>query len=278
MTPKMLSRPHSCCWRARPGRSGTTTRWAAGCIALPGGLRFRSSRTPRRRDHERRAAGRTGEATELKPWHDDTAAVIHQEIDRLPERYRRPIVLCFLEDMTYQQAADQLHWSEATTRGRLARGAGAAARRLSRRGVTLAGVAAPAPVPAALLRSAVRSARHLALGKSATAASATTIVLMKQAARGMMIARFKAIGAAALLVAALSGLVAALAAASINGDDRMPAASPQIMKGGPARAVGAAPARPEKGQTIPIRGRVLMPDDQPAAGRRSSSWSTCRGR
>ncbi len=47
--------------------------------------------------------------------------MIHQEIDRLPDRYRRPVVLCYLEDMTYQQAARHLHWSEATTRGRLAR-------------------------------------------------------------------------------------------------------------------------------------------------------------
>ena len=41
--------------------------------------------------------------------------------DRLPERFRKPIVLCYLEEMTYQQAASQLSWSEGTTRGRLAK-------------------------------------------------------------------------------------------------------------------------------------------------------------
>ena len=75
----------------------------------------------RRRDQERRAAEQAGEPIASGAWHDDTAAVIHQEIDRLPDRYRRPVVLCYLEDLTYQQAADQLRWSEATTRGRLAR-------------------------------------------------------------------------------------------------------------------------------------------------------------
>ncbi len=223
----------------------------------------------RRRDQERRAAERSGEAIAPDSWHDDTAAVIHQEIDRLPDRYRRPVVLCYLEDMTYQQAASHLRWSEATTRGRLAQARELLRARLSRRGVTLAGVAAPgaaAPVPAALLRSAVRSACHLALGESATAASATTIVLMKQAARGMMIARLEAIGAAALLVAALTGLAAALAAAAVGGDDRMPAAPPQVMKGGPAPDVAAAPTRPGKGETMPICGRVLAPDGRPAAG------------
>ena len=43
--------------------------------------------------------------------------MIRQEIDSLPERYRKPIVLCYLEEMTYEQAAGQLRWSEATTRG-----------------------------------------------------------------------------------------------------------------------------------------------------------------
>ena len=68
----------------------------------------------------RRRAGRRADRGP-GPARDDTAAVIHQEIDRLPDRYRRPVVLCYLEDMTYQQAADQLRWSEATTRGRLCR-------------------------------------------------------------------------------------------------------------------------------------------------------------
>ena len=152
------------------------------------------------------------------------------------------------------------------------RGAGAAARPADPRGVTLAGgrlAGAPAgrggPGGAAAGRPSA-SARHLALGESAAAVSSTTIVLMKQAARGMMIARLKAVAAAALLVAALTGLATALAATGIGGDDRMPAASPQVMKGGPAPAVAAAPARPSKGETMPIRGRVLTPDGKPAAG------------
>ena len=75
----------------------------------------------RRRDQERRAAEKAGvRRTSGKP-EDDTYRVIHQEIDRLPERYRKPIILCYLENMTYQQAASHLRWSEGTTQGRLAR-------------------------------------------------------------------------------------------------------------------------------------------------------------
>ena len=135
----------------------------------------------RRRDQERRAAERAGEPIASGPARDDTAAVIHQEIDRLPDRYRRPVVLCYLEDMTYQQAADQLRWSEATTRGRLARARDLLRARLTRRGVTLAGTglilaggATPGTasvVPAALLQATVRAARYIGLGETAAAVS-----------------------------------------------------------------------------------------------------------
>ncbi|MHB1561612.1 MAG: RNA polymerase sigma factor, partial [Isosphaeraceae bacterium] len=94
----------------------------------------------RRRDQERRAVEHAGEPLDREDGHDDTAAVIHQEIERLPEHYRRPVVLCYLEDMTYQQAADHLQWSEATTRGRLSRARDLLRSRLTRRGITLAGM------------------------------------------------------------------------------------------------------------------------------------------
>jgi len=221
-----------------------------------------------RRVQERRAAERTEEAIAPDAWHDDTAAVIHQEIDRLPEHYRRPIILCYLEDMTYPQAARHLHWSEATTRGRLARARDLLRTRLTRRGVTLAGIVWPgmaATVPSALRNAVARTARQLALGESA-AVSTTTIALMKQAARGMMIAQFQAVAVATLLVAALTGLATALAGAGIGDDPRIPAGSRQVMKDGPAPAVTAAPSQAGKGEMTSIHGRVLAPDGKLAEG------------
>jgi RNA polymerase sigma factor (sigma-70 family) len=218
----------------------------------------------RRRDLERRAAGRTGEAIAPASWHDDSATVIHQEIDRLPERYRQPVVLCYLEDMTYQQAADHLRWSEATTRGRLARARDLLRSRLSRRGVTLAGIASPgaaATVPAALRDAAVRAARHLALGESA-AVSSTTVALVRQAARAMMLARLKAIAAAALVVAAVTGL----AAMGIGDDRPRPAGSQRVSKVDPAPRAATEPAKAVEGETIAFRGWVADPAGKPAAG------------
>jgi len=227
-----------------------------------------------RRNQERRAAERAGEPIMYGPVRDDTAAVIHQEIDRLPERYRRPVVLCYLEDMTYQQAADQLRWSEATTRGRLARARDLLRTRLTRRGVTLAGAglslaAGSSPsmasaVPAALLRASVRAARHIGLGESAAVAavSSAAIVLMKHAARTMMIARLKAIAAAALIVSTLTGLATGLTATVIANPEGLP----QLANGSPASRAVAGQAKVVERETIEFRGRVLAPDGKPAEG------------
>jgi hypothetical protein len=64
----------------------------------------------------------------------------------LPERYRSPLVLCYLEGLTRDEAATRLGWSANCLRGRLERGSERLRRRLGRRGLTL---------PAALLSAAL---------------------------------------------------------------------------------------------------------------------------
>ena len=50
-------------------------------------------------------------AQETRPERDfELERLLHEEIDRLPERYRSPIVLCDLEGRTYEQAARHLGW------------------------------------------------------------------------------------------------------------------------------------------------------------------------
>lgn len=222
------------------------------------------SDSTRRRVKEQHAAEQIGEAVAAETARDENAALIHQEIDRLPECYRRPVILCYLEEMTYQQAANHLQWSEATTRGRLARARDLLRVRLTRRGVPLTGVAWPGAgltVPAALRETAVRSAYRLALGETA-GVSTSTIVLMKQAARGMLIARVRSAAAAAIVIAALTGLATALAAAGINDDPQ----NAQATASSPAPAATPPPRRPGKGEIRPIRGRVVTPEGAPAAG------------
>ncbi len=96
----------------------------------------------RRRAQERQvvdvpAVERTPELvwTDLRP-------VLDEEIDRLPERYRLPFVLCYLDGRTNEEAARVLGCPKGTVLSRLATARERLRRRLTRRGITL---------PAALL-------------------------------------------------------------------------------------------------------------------------------
>ena len=57
----------------------------------------------------------------------ERSAVLHDELGRLPERLRAPLVLCYLEGLTHDLAARQLDCPVGTLRSRLARGAESAA-------------------------------------------------------------------------------------------------------------------------------------------------------
>src|SRR6185437_1666431 len=119
-----------------------------------------------------------GFETELKP-------ILHEEIDRLPEGQRLPVVLCDLEGLTYEQAAEQLRWTVPTLRCRLAKARQRLRDRLTRRGVhahVLPIVPVPAVVPPALVRSAVAAATG---GSASAGASAITQALL----RGMLMTK-----------------------------------------------------------------------------------------
>ena len=140
----------------------------------------------------------------------EVASIIHEEVDRLPDHQRLAVVLCDLEGLTYEQAADRLRWTEPTLRHRLVKARRRLRERLTRRGVTAGSLGAVlaasaagarASVPAALARSAVAAATGGAASISAAALSARII-------RGLLVSRLKIAAAASLTLVSL-GLIAA---------------------------------------------------------------------
>ncbi len=95
----------------------------------------------------------------------DLREILGDEVDRLPLKYRCPIELCYLQGMTYDQAARQLDWPVATVKSRLTRGRLRLRHRLARRGLAplTAGMATAlcnesrAGVPPALVQSIIRA-------------------------------------------------------------------------------------------------------------------------
>jgi hypothetical protein len=67
--------------------------------------------------------------------------VLDKELRQLPEKYRAPLVLCYLEGKTHQQVAEELRWPTGTMSRRLARGQELLRQRLLRRGLALSAVA-----------------------------------------------------------------------------------------------------------------------------------------
>jgi RNA polymerase sigma factor (sigma-70 family) len=91
------------------------------------------SAAARRIRHERLAA--LPEAS-TRPTPDvGLGQLLHEEIGRLPERFRVPVVLCDLEGRTHEQAARHLGWPVGTVKSRLSRARERLRDRLTRRGL-----------------------------------------------------------------------------------------------------------------------------------------------
>src|SRR5436309_669994 len=83
-----------------------------------------------------RAEGRGKGASDELTWRE-VELVVCAELDRLADKYRAPLVLCYLQGKTRDEAAQQLGWEVGVFRGRLERGRALLRSRLSRRGLTL---------------------------------------------------------------------------------------------------------------------------------------------
>ncbi len=156
----------------------------------------------RRRKHERASGGFQPPDTARIADHD-TAAVIDEELAKLPDCYRDAVVLCELRGLSRKQAAAELGVPEGTLSSRLAAAKRKLAGRLAARGLAgaaLVAALAPAVVSAALLESTALAVRGAAGGVANAAASAVL--------KGMLFDQLKAVvlSAAVCLTAVCGGL------------------------------------------------------------------------
>jgi RNA polymerase sigma factor (sigma-70 family) len=147
------------------------------------GVAYRIARRARQNSARRRAREKQGvEMMSEEPCSlelgTDLRPALHEELTRLPEKYRVPVVLCYLQGKTHEEAARQLSWPLGTVKGRLTRAREMLRKRLTRRGLVLSlgGFAsllaqsqASAALPPALLSATVKAATLVATGQAATA-------------------------------------------------------------------------------------------------------------
>ncbi len=246
----------------------------------------------RRRRHERRAgelavtADRSG-AEGVSP---EFAAILHEELGRLPERYRAAIVLCYLEGQTCEAAARRLGWPVGTVKSRLARGRERLRGRLVRLGlvpddaserVEAAGSSGldkpgedptrgsldafpglpPAPaidIPAALERTTVEAMLCFASGGPiAGVVSASSLSWTVQTLRTMQMTRLAMISALLILCIAATG------AAMIAAQEREPAQTrPAAAAKTAAREREPMPPTPPERESKKVIARVVDPQGQ----------------
>jgi RNA polymerase sigma factor (sigma-70 family) len=208
--------------------------WLHG-VALRVAARARSARGRRAR-HERACAGMAREAT-APAGRDDLAAAVHEELGRLPERYRAAVVLCDLQDRSYAEAARELGCTPGTVGSRLARGRDRLRARLARRGLAPAAVAAAlaaeadaaAPPAAALIATTAAAAARFAAGPAAVAAGAVpaaAAALAEGVLTAMFMTKLKAVAVVAAGLIALGAGALAQAPSKEGRDPFGPDAAP----------------------------------------------------
>jgi RNA polymerase sigma factor (sigma-70 family) len=183
------------------------------------------------------------------PDFDDLLRVLDEELAQLPEPYREPLVACFLEERTQDEAARHLGWSLSTLRRRLEHGKELLRARLTRRGATLAGgLLAGAFAPSA------RAAVPPGLVGGVREPSAVAKALAATAVRGTLGAK---LALATVALFAVAGIGFGLTSNAPPAD-----APSQTLHARPGAEGAPAPRAAERSPWVTVTGRVVFPQER----------------
>jgi RNA polymerase sigma factor (sigma-70 family) len=175
------------------GRRASVRSWLY-AVAYRVAVRARAA-AARRRARERPVAEPPAAAASAPdPDQHEVRAILDEEVSRLPERQRLPVILCYLEGKTNDEAARELGCPRGTVATHLARARQRLRGRLARRGLALGAgaVAAPPVAPAALLDSTPRAATRFAAGKLAAGTTSTNATALAEGVlKAMLLSKLK---------------------------------------------------------------------------------------
>ncbi|MGH7172231.1 MAG: sigma-70 family RNA polymerase sigma factor, partial [Gemmataceae bacterium] len=187
--------------------------WLYG-VAQTTAVRARAAKA-KRRSRERQMVNLPERETVPNDRQDDLHELLDEELARLPDKYRVPIVLCDLEGRTRREVARQLKIPEGTLSSRLTTARQMLAKRLIRHGLAVSGgglaaalspSAASACVPVSLVSSTVKAATFAAAGQTATGIISVQVAALTQGVlKAMFLTKLKTIVGGMLVVASLCG-------------------------------------------------------------------------
>jgi RNA polymerase sigma-70 factor (ECF subfamily) len=229
--------------------------------------------TARRQARERQVLDMTtADSKQQQSWHD-LRPLLDEEVNRLPAKYRAPVVLCYLQGKTNEQAAQELGCPKGTILSRLARARERLRDRLARRGVALPAAlliallsqnAAPAAVPAALIDSTPKAALLFAAGQAAAAGtvSAQAAIFAEGVLKSMFVTKVTIAATVLLALSVLgtgTGVFIHQALADKPVTEGLVATEAQNNAGGVAPG-GVAPGQANNNAGAEVRGKLKKVD------------------
>jgi RNA polymerase sigma factor (sigma-70 family) len=235
-------------------KQGSAGSWLHG-VAYRLALKARTAAAGRHRLASRAPLKPPEESPDDLTWRE-LSAILHEELDALPDKYRAPLVLCYLEGMTQDQAAEQLGLAKGTLRGRLERARLLLRNKLTRRGlapaiVLLADTYRPAGtlLSGSLVSTTARTAAAFAAGRTA-GVSVAVARMTEGVLQEMFKTKLRSTVALLLLVIGLVATATGVLAARGTPDD-------PLATGGPPAPARETPEKAAEGDREPPWGEAV---------------------